>query len=81
MVKSKTSHLHSRWEVFDALIQLNHTKTRDIRSDILTQEPRVSQVEIEMKPVPGRGCLMVHLTYTVLGGRRKDSMAVPFYTQ
>lgn len=54
---------------------------RDIRSDILTQEPRVSQVEIEMKPVPGRGCLMVHLTYTVLGGHRKDSMAVPFYTQ
>lgn len=52
---------------------------RDIRSDILTQEPRVSEVEIEMKPVPARGLLMVDISYTIQGGHTKDSVVFPFY--
>ena len=52
---------------------------RDIRSDILTQEPRILEMEIEMQPAPDRGCLIVNLSYTVAGTHAKDSMAVPLY--
>lgn len=52
---------------------------RDIRSDILTQEPRVSDVEIAIDPIPERGCLMVNISYTLAESHTKDSMVFPFY--
>lgn len=52
---------------------------RDIRSDILTQEPRVSDVEIETRLMREAGCLMVDITYTVRETHAKDSMVFPFY--
>lgn len=52
---------------------------RDIRSDILTQEPRVSEVEIAVDPAPDKGCLMVNISYTVAESNAKDNMVFPFY--
>lgn len=52
---------------------------RDIRADILTQEPRVSDVEIGIEPLKGQGCLMVNISYTITENHKKDSMVFPFY--
>lgn len=52
---------------------------RDIRTDILTQEPRVSEAEISVDPVPDKGCLMVNISYTVAETNAKDNMVFPFY--
>lgn len=52
---------------------------RDIRADILTQEPRVSDVEIGIEPLKGQGYLMVNISYTITENHKKDSMVFPFY--
>ena len=38
---------------------------RDIQADILTQEPRVSDVEVEIEPLKRQGRLVVNISYTI----------------
>lgn len=52
---------------------------RDIRADILAQEPRITDVEIEIEPLKSQGCMMVNISYTITENHKKDSMVFPFY--
>lgn len=51
----------------------------DLRSDILLQEPGISDLEISMKPVQNKGCLMVEISYDVPEKPGREYLAVPFY--
>lgn len=53
--------------------------SRDIRADILTQEPRIADVEIGIEPKQDKGCLLVNISYTLAEGNIKDNMIFPFY--
>ena len=51
----------------------------DLRALILEQEPRVSEVDVEIDPEVKEGCLVVHLSYTVAATNTRDNMVFPFY--
>ncbi len=53
--------------------------SKDIREDILTQEPRIVDVDIDIVPRADKGCLLVNISYTLAEGNRKDNMVFPFY--
>lgn len=52
---------------------------RDLKETILTQEPRISQVDIDISPDSANGCLMVYIDYLVADGNKRDNMVFPFY--
>jgi phage baseplate assembly protein W len=51
----------------------------DIRTMLLEQEPRLSDVQVDVDPVVQNGCLMVSIQYQIQGSYTKDSMVFPFY--
>lgn len=50
-----------------------------IRTDILSQEPRVSEVEVEVGAEDKKGCLIVDIRYTVRATNTRDNLVFPFY--
>lgn len=51
----------------------------DLSSAILSQEPRISEVEIRFDAVSRRGCLIIHINYTVSAANTRDNLVFPFY--
>ncbi len=51
----------------------------NLRSEILQQEPRISDLEISIEPVQEKGCLLVNISYIAKEEQKRDRLAVPFY--
>ena len=51
----------------------------DLRDLILTQEPRISDVDVEIDPETKNGCLLVSIRYTVAATNSRDNLVFPFY--
>ncbi|MBO5292132.1 MAG: GPW/gp25 family protein [Lachnospiraceae bacterium] len=52
---------------------------RELKQTILDQEPRVADAEIRMEPRLDKGCLIVHIDYTLAADYTEGSMVFPFY--
>ena len=52
---------------------------RDLIEQILTQEPRVSDVAIEMDTQTKDGCLIINIDYMVSETNQRDNLVFPFY--
>ena len=52
---------------------------RTIKEQILTQEPRVSDVQIRMEESRQRGVILFHITYTIIATNTRDNFVFPFY--
>ncbi len=52
---------------------------RDLSEQILTQEPRISDVSITMDTQTKEGCLIVNIDYTVSATNQRDNLVFPFY--
>lgn len=52
---------------------------RDLAEQILTQEPRVSDVEITTDTQTKEGCLIVNIDYVVSATNQRDNLVFPFY--
>lgn len=52
---------------------------RNLVRFILTQEPRISEVEVDVDNVTRPGALLVNITYTVSATNEKENMVFPFY--
>ena len=52
---------------------------RSLSEQILTQEPRVSNVEITIDPEVKDGCLIVNIDYVVSETNQHDNLVFPFY--
>ncbi len=52
---------------------------REIVEQIMTQEPRVSDVEVSFDTQTRDGCLIVNIDYTVSATNQKDNLVFPFY--
>ena len=50
-----------------------------LREMILRQEPRISEVEVEVDPRQREGCLVISIRYTVAATNREDNLVFPFY--
>lgn len=51
----------------------------ELRELLLTQEPRISDVDVEVDPTLRNGCLLVSIRYTVAATNRQDNLVFPFY--
>ena len=51
----------------------------ELRELLLTQEPRISDVDVEVDPAMRNGCLLVSIRYTVAATNRQDNLVFPFY--
>jgi phage baseplate assembly protein W len=51
----------------------------DIRTVLLEQEPRLSDVQVDVDPVVRDGCLLVSIQYRVQDSYTTESMVFPFY--
>lgn len=61
-----------------SLTMLNMMKN-DLRTLLLEQEPRISDVEVEIDAHARQGCLMVNLAYTLAQTNTRDNLVFPFY--
>ena len=51
----------------------------DLRELLLKQEPRISEVDVDVDPDTGNGCLLVSIQYTVAASNTRDNLVCPFY--
>ncbi|NLV86991.1 MAG: GPW/gp25 family protein [Clostridiales bacterium] len=51
----------------------------NIRSLILSQEPRVSDVDVEIDAQSREGCLIILINYMLAGTNAQGNMVFPFY--
>ena len=51
----------------------------EIAGDILRNEPRVEQVNVNMDQNSKPGCLFINVNYTVRGENTRENMVFPFY--
>lgn len=52
---------------------------RELQADILMQEPRISNLNIEMEPNRKKGCLFINISYELAESHTQDSLVFPFY--
>lgn len=52
---------------------------REVEQTILEQEPRISDVDVTVKPELDRGCLIVNIDYVIAESHTRDSLVFPFY--
>ncbi|MDD6038848.1 MAG: GPW/gp25 family protein [bacterium] len=72
------SNLMSYTFMDTSITALNMMK-RDLAEQILTQEPRVSDVEISTDTQTKDGCLIVTIEYVVSETNQRDNLVFPFY--
>lgn len=51
----------------------------ELRSSILSQEPRISDVDVNIDAESREGCLIISITYTLAATNTQDNMVFPFY--
>lgn len=63
----------------DTNITALNIMARDLKDTILTQEPRISDVNIDISPDTAGGCLMVYIDYVIADSNAEDNLVFPFY--
>ncbi len=51
----------------------------ELRALLLEQEPRISDVQVELDPETREGCLIFNLSYTITETNTRDNLVFPFY--
>ena len=52
---------------------------RTIREQVMAQEPRISDVHVNMEPGKQNGVILFDVQYTVISTNTKDNFVFPFY--
>lgn len=52
---------------------------REVERTILEQEPRISDVDVEVQPRLDKGCLIVNVGYVIAADHTRGSLVFPFY--
>jgi phage baseplate assembly protein W len=60
------------------ITQLNILR-QDITRTILSQEPRIMDVDVRTEFLEKQGCVVVNIGYTVRGSNTRDNLVFPFY--
>ncbi len=63
----------------DTSITRLNMMANEIEHTLLEQEPRISNVEVSVKPELDKGCLIVDIHYTIAQSHTADSLVFPFY--
>ncbi len=51
----------------------------DVRMTILSQEPRISEVDVEIDTTSQEGCLLFNIDYSVAGSNSEENLVFPFF--
>lgn len=51
----------------------------DLMSVLLEQEPRISDVSVEIDPTVRDGCLLINISYVIAQTNTRDNLVFPFY--
>jgi len=51
----------------------------EIYEDIKSNEPRISEISIEMDARSKQGCLLINIDYTLISTQERDNLVFPFY--
>jgi hypothetical protein len=52
---------------------------REIEQTILEQEPRISQVDVNVEPRLDKGCLIIDVNYVLAADNTSENIVFPFY--
>lgn len=63
----------------DPSVTMLNVMSNSLRSVLLEQEPRISDVQIEIDPQVQDGCLIVNIQYRVTESNTRDNLVFPFY--
>lgn len=63
----------------DTSVTMMTIMENDLRTVILEQEPRISDVDISIDPEVREGCLLINIQYTLAGQNTADNLVFPFY--
>ncbi len=53
--------------------------TNEIREDILSQEPRISDVNISVDSQSSKDSLLVYIEYNIIAENKKENLVFPYY--
>ena len=53
--------------------------SREIASDLLSQEPRLEDVEVRIDATSKQGCLFIYVDYLIRETNVRDNLVFPFY--
>ena len=53
--------------------------TNELRTLLLEQEPRISNLDVQIDPNVREGCLIFQLSYTISDSNTRDNLVFPFY--
>ncbi len=63
----------------DTGVTMLNLVSREIASDLMTQEPRISDVDIRIDAASKPGTLIIYIGYTVRETNVRDNLVFPFY--
>lgn len=72
------SHIMS-YTFMDTSITMLSILSDNIRELILSQEPRISDVDVEIDSESREGCLIIFINYTLAMSNTQENMVFPFY--
>ena len=53
--------------------------SREITNDIVSNEPRISNINVTMDARSKSGCLLINISYTLIETQQNDNLVFPFY--
>lgn len=63
----------------DTSITRINMMSRELERTILEQEPRISEVDVTVKPELDKGCLIVQINYVIAESNTSGNLVFPFY--
>jgi predicted component of type VI protein secretion system len=52
---------------------------REVEETIISQEPRISKVDVNVEPRLDKGCLIIDVNYTIAASHTRENFVFPFY--
>ena len=68
-----------RYTFMDTSLTMLNIMSNELRAFLLEQEPRISDVEVDINPEVKDGCLIVNIRYTIANTNTQDNLVFPFY--
>lgn len=68
-----------KFAFMDVSVTTINILSSELRNTILEQEPRISEVQIEVDADSKEDCLIINLSYTLAGSNTTDNLVFPFY--
>lgn len=63
----------------DPSVTMLSVLSNSLRATLMEQEPRISDVQVELDPETREGCLIFNLSYTITETNTRDNLVFPFY--